>query len=177
MLLLGDFDATLVELRQCVTWFGAVALTSLPARLSIASLGDFPHLTHLAPWNGDSSSAGASTESIFVSSHRVSYSNRHVPMFFKAKERVGCRPSRATAAAAAVSATPPTRRARGAWPARSTSSTCSSARRPCCPVRRRPRTRRPSSPSTRTASASSRPVRFSPLQPSFTEFFFIFLMK
>ena len=171
MLLLGDFDATLVELRQCVTWFGAVALTSLPARLSIASLGDFPHLTHLAPWNGDSSSAGASTESIFVSSHRVSYSNRHVPMFFKAKERVGCRPSRATAAAA-VSATPPTRRARGAWPARSTSSTCSSARRPCCPVRRRPRTRRPSSPSTRTASASSRPVRFSPLQPSFTEFFF-----
>lgn len=29
---------------QCVAWFGAVALTSLPARLSIAVLGDFPHL-------------------------------------------------------------------------------------------------------------------------------------
>ena len=32
---------------QCVAWFGAVALTSLPARLSIAVLGDFPHLP---PW-------------------------------------------------------------------------------------------------------------------------------
>jgi len=29
---------------QCVAWFGAVALTSLPAKLSIAVLGDFPHL-------------------------------------------------------------------------------------------------------------------------------------
>jgi hypothetical protein len=29
---------------QCVAWFGAVALTSLPARLSIAVLGDFPYI-------------------------------------------------------------------------------------------------------------------------------------
>jgi hypothetical protein len=33
-----------IRYAQCVAWFGAVALTSLPARLSIAVLGDFPHL-------------------------------------------------------------------------------------------------------------------------------------